>query len=748
MLSSFFRLIWKSLPGYHPICRCVICSSMMRQLIGVFLLTALVTLAQDTRYPPDGSQIPGPGRTATPDWVKELSEWQIASSGEHAAWLHDLKQWRHERLIRMGYDDSEYRRPELQWAQRNFIQPQMMAEERYFYDPVAGKYTVDRYLDDLDKRYGGIDSVLIWPVYPNIGIDNRNEWDLARDMPGGVAALHAMVEDFHRRGVRVFFPSMPWDTGTRRIDVPYWTETARLMAEIGADGVNGDTFDGLPRAYRTASDATGHPVILEPEGSPRADEQLMWNNQSWGYWKFPFEPMVSKLKWLEPRHMINVCDRWARDKTDNLQAAFFNGVGYESWENVWGIWNQITPRDAEALRRVAYVERHFADLLVSPDWEPYTPTLQYGVYASRFPGEGRSLWTVVNRNEYGVYGDQMQVAHQEGTRYYDVWNGTELKPRIAGGGAVLRFAIEPNGFGAVLAVPQGGASPDLDATLAQMRQWARVPLASLSHEWKFLPQHMVDIAPTRPAASAPAGMVRVPAGEFDFQVTGIEIEGDNWIGLDVQYPWEDAARRGHHHLLTMKSFYMDRYPVTNAEFKKFLNATNYHPRDDHNFLRDWRNGAYPEGWANKPVTWVSLEDARAYAAWAGKRLPHEWEWQYAAQGTDGRLYPWGNAWDAKAAATRYQGHDLPGPADVDAHPAGASPFGLMDMTGNIWQWTDEYQDEHTRAAIVRGGSYYQPQGSMWYFPQAYKLNEHGKYLLMAPAKDRAGTLGFRCVVDE
>ena len=137
------------------------------------------------------------------------------------------------------------------------------------------------------------------------------------------------------------------------------------MAEIGADGVNGDTFDGIPRAYRTASDQTGHPVVLEPEGSPRADEMLMWNNQSWGYWKYPFAPLVSKLKWLEPRHMINVCDRWARDKTDNLQAAFFNGVGYESWENIWGIWNQITPRDAEALRRVANIERQFADLLVS-----------------------------------------------------------------------------------------------------------------------------------------------------------------------------------------------------------------------------------------------------------------------------------------------------------------------------------------------------------------------------------------------
>ena len=87
------------------------------------------------------------------------------------------------------------------------------------------------------------------------------------------------------------------------------------------------------------------------------------------------------------------------------------------------------------------------------------------------------------------------------------------------------------------------------------------------------------------------------------------------------------------------------------------------------------------------------------------------------------------------------------PSDVAAHPKGASPFGVEDLVGNVWQWTDEYLDDHTRAGILRGGSHYQPQGSHWYFPQAYKLNEHGKYLLMAPAKDRSGAVGFRCVVD-
>jgi formylglycine-generating enzyme required for sulfatase activity len=88
-----------------------------------------------------------------------------------------------------------------------------------------------------------------------------------------------------------------------------------------------------------------------------------------------------------------------------------------------------------------------------------------------------------------------------------------------------------------------------------------------------------------------------------------------------------------------------------------------------------------------------------------------------------------------------------GPDAVDAHPQGASPFGVTDLVGNVWQWTDEFFDDHTRAVIVRGGEYYEPRGSIWYFPQARKLSEHGKLLLTAPSLDRSGGIGFRCVQD-
>ena len=723
---------------------------MTASSVSVFLLfiTGLIEIqllpAQDSHYRPDRQQIPGPG------CLTMKGAWEGGSKActaeDHASWLADIQHWRGERRIRIGYDGARYEVPALKWTQSSFFQPQMMVEDRYFYDPVAGKYTVDKYLDDLEKRYGGIDAVLIWPTYPNMGVDDRNEHDLIRSMPGGVAGVKQMIADFHHRGVRVLFPMMMWDQGTRDPGLSWPDAIANLMAEIGADGINGDTQDGVPLAFSLAADKTGHPLAFEPEGGP-ADEALAWNVMTWGQYQFPFAPLVDKYKWLETRHMVNISDRWNRDKTNDLQFAFFNGVGWESWENIWGIWNGITPRDGEATRRVAAIERGIAPFLISKDWEPMAPMIRYGVYASRWPMGEQEVWTIVNRNEYDVEGNQMEVPTKEGVHYFDLYHGVELKPQtMPGGKAVLSFSIEEKGYGAILATKTAPAQ-NVQALMSKMKEMTAKPLAAYSHEWKLVPQQIVPIQPTRAATGAPEGMVKIPQGDFLFKVAGIEIEGFDDIGVDVQYPWEDSPRRFHEHPMQVKSFYIDKYPVTNAQFKKFLDASHYHPKDDLNFLRDWKNGNYPQGSENKPVIWVSQEDARAYASWAGKRLPHEWEWQYAAQGVDGRLYPWGNEWDDSAVPVPDKSRTMRGPDAVDAHPKGASPFGVMDMVGNVWQWTEEFTDEHTRGGILRGGSYYQPQGSIWYFPQAYKLGEHGKLLLTSPSMDRSGGVGFRCVVD-
>jgi iron(II)-dependent oxidoreductase len=719
-------------------------------LLGLFVLSGSSPATAQVaafRLPSEQVMINGPECLTYPSLA---FRWTECDEAGHRSWLTQIRAWRTERRVRIGLDVSRYYDPRLKWAQSAFIQPQVMVEDRYLYDPETGRYTVDRFLNDLKKRYGGVDAVLIWPTYPNIGVDNRNQIDMIASMPGGIAGVKGMVADFHRNSVRVLFPFMLWDHGTRDPGALWPQALTQLMADIGADGMNGDTQDGVPLTFSTAAEQIGHPLAFQPE-LPFADEALSWNVMSWGQYAFEqhafdVAPRIDRYRWLEPRHMVNISDRWARSKADDLQYAFFNGEGWESWENIWGIWNGITPRDGEATRRVATIERGVASYLTSEGWEPFYPTERISVFASRWPKDGQTVWTLVNRNEFDVDGDQMTVAAEPGLRWFDLYHGRELTPAVKDGKSVLSFPIEGKGYGAVLAV-RGEPDAAMRTLMTTMKAMTAEPLAKFDDRWKPLPQSMKPVAASKAYALAPEGMVEIPAGQFLFKVGGTEIEGFDHAGVDVQYPWEVAATRFHQRRMDIKRFFIDRTPVTNRQFKAFLGSTRYHPRDDASFLKDWVNGAYPDGSADRPVTWVSIEDARAYAAWAGKRLPNEWEWQYAAQGADGRRYPWGNAWRADAVPEPDKGRELTPPAPVGAHSQGASPFGVLDLVGSVWQWTNEFQDEHTRAAILRGGSSYQPQDAWWYFPQAYRNDQHSKLLLMSPGRDRSGMIGFRCAAD-
>lgn len=200
------------------------------------------------------------------------------------------------------------------------------------------------------------------------------------------------------------------------------------------------------------------------------------------------------------------------------------------------------------------------------------------------------------------------------------------------------------------------------------------------------------------------------------------------MGSDNADTYETPA-----HEVTVAPFFMDRTEVSNEQYAAFLKTTN-HPAPP-----DWKGGQYPSDAGQMPVVNVSWQDANDYAAWAGKRLPTEAEWEFAARTTDGRRYPWGSNWDAAKANTSEA--NVNRPVEVNNYADAVNPFGLLNVAGNVWEWTasevKSYKDASISLApgkVIRGGAFYAP-----------KERATTTYRGFAPPDKQAVGIGFRCV---
>ena len=227
--------------------------------------------------------------------------------------------------------------------------------------------------------------------------------------------------------------------------------------------------------------------------------------------------------------------------------------------------------------------------------------------------------------------------------------------------------------------------------------------------------------------TAPDGMILVPAGPFVRGSDEFDIEGPR---IHVSLP----------------AFWIDRYPVTSEAYLAFVRATGHPPPPD------WPDGTPRAGTHDHPVERVSWLDARAFAAWAGKRLPTEAEWEKAARGTDGRRWPWGDAFDEARCIVWDHAMVLDVTTmPVTTHPAGASPYGVEQMAGNVEEWVeDEFlpYEGSTHVSPAAAGGLRVVRGGSWFYTQ-----EHARcaYRRGLPPEftgwTQAGGPGFRCARD-
>lgn len=266
------------------------------------------------------------------------------------------------------------------------------------------------------------------------------------------------------------------------------------------------------------------------------------------------------------------------------------------------------------------------------------------------------------------------------------------------------------------------------------------------------PRPGAEATSTPPAATpnAPdhAEVVSIPAGAFQM---GCDSANPGEAGCTV-YDWQ--AREQPLHSVNLDAYYIDRYEVTNARYQACVAAGGCTPPAR---VDSWTRTDYYDNpaFAAYPVIYVTWQQASTFCAWEGKRLPTEAEWEKAARGADDtRKYPWGNAEPTCAIANFYDHTTATGcTGDTDrvgARPNGASPYGVMDMAGNVWEWVNDRYAEGYYTVAPPGnpqgpasGASHLLRGGAWDF-QDFLLRTAFRYGSIA-ASYSAGNAGFRCV---
>ena len=695
-------------------------------------------------------------------------------------WLYDLEK----------FDNQLYERSDLQWIREDYLAVLQFAWDRDLYSGELNSYVPFReFLHRYDHLHGGYDIYAIWQGWPRLGLDQRNQWDLFRDLPGGMDSLRTLSQYCRDHQSAFFISYNPWDESTRQLD--HMEAITGLIKETGADGMVLDTRGSSSSALQEAADKAKPGVVMYSEGMavPRDMPGIISGRV---HNAIEMSPPLNLNRLIKPEFQVfRVLDLRDGRIHREMAVSLFNGHGVElnlfSPAHPW--WLEEGYR---FMGRCLMILRQNREVFHNPDWIPLVESSD-SIWVNQWQDGDKILYTILSMKPEGSSGTILPAPDKD-LHWVSLWDHTELPSLETPEGPAVKYGIDPfrreysgtrregsvqviAGFPSLLSWHTDADSLILGALSGERilvwkgdpsysnkgreeymldgKDEISIPLSAWMHqpEGKIVVQLMegdqllderiiltsmatpvrIRKTPQTPVhKSCPEGMVEVQGAPYNFY------RGNPADFIPYPYNFDTLE-------IVMEDFCMDRYPVTNKEFEAFLLATDYLPADTGNFLKHWKGRSCPDSIAGHPVVWISLEDARAYAGWMGKRLPTEAEWQYAAQGGDGRRWPWGMEFDS-TRCNNASGQTTP----VDAFPEGKSPFGVEDMTGNIWQMCDdEYSNGTFIFSMIRGGSFYRPTSSWWYIQGGPQSNERTQMLLKTgPGFDRSATVGFRCVCDK
>jgi formylglycine-generating enzyme required for sulfatase activity len=704
-----------------------------------------------------------------------------------------------------NFDNTLFERKDLQWIRNTYVMHLMQAWDQKLYDANTNSYQLKKFIERGKQLYGGDDVIGIWPTWPSLGLDQRNQFDLFRDLPGGLSAIKKLADDSRALGTKFFICYNPWDESTR--SEGHLAGLSELIKETSADGVVLDTRGASSKELQEAADKVRKGVVMYSEGMaiPKDMPSIVSGRVHNALY---YVPMMNLNKFIKPEFAIyRVAELYKEPIQREFATSFFNGYGTEL-----NIFAPGMPDWADEqykyLGRTSRILRENTINFTEGKLTPLVETEHDSIWVNKWETNNKTIYTIYSIKPEGFEGLLFKVTPKKGFHFVDLWQHKNLEPVIKGNEFMIEAStnsfhkkyLGTNNEGEVDCIAQ--LPKIIEATLdgdslhftantgTEIRLWRGVPTYEKAPikfkigehhislyktlgqaEGKFilqafengilLDQYVLYVTPGKarristnekksPKSNDTKGMKIIPAGSFTFK----ESHGDEFIS----YPMQDVGKS-----FNMQSFLMDEFPVTNKDYYQFMISSHYKPTDTVNFLKHWENGKPTKTIENKPVVYISYEDARAYASWAGKRLPTEIEWQYAAQTS--KLNEW--PWDQKIPVIRRKenvnetltvvhiegidsSHCNLGNGildDIGKYPKGVNPNGLKDLVGSVWQLTnDEYINGSYRYVIMKGGSYFKPSGSWWYVQSGPRELHYRQYLLrVSQGFERNATVGFRCV---
>lgn len=702
------------------------------------------------------------------------------------------------------FDNIMFERKDLQWIQHAYVMHLMQAWDHKVYNAETKKYQLISFIEKGKKLYGGDDVIGIWPTWPSLGLDQRNQFDLFRDLPGGLPALKNLGNEMRKQHAKFFLCYNPWDESTR--GEGHLSGLTNLISATNADGVVLDTRGASSKELQEAADKAREGVVMYSEGMaiPKDMPTIVSGRVHNALY---YVPMLNLNKFIKTDFAIfRVAELYKEKIQREFATSFFNGYGTELNIFAPGMPDWVE-QQYQYLGKTSRILRENSLNFTHGEYTPLLPTITDNIWVNQWKRENKNIYTIYSLIPQGFKNFLFDVQEKQGYHFVDLWHHTLLSTTQRNGKhlievetasfdqqylgtnnegevdciaqlpSIIRANIENDSLFIQLSKPQlvkvWAGNPSYEKTpqifnnisnhLSLFKLFGKfegkIVIQTFERD-ELTDEYILQITPGIPRRishiesiikkSDNNGMKWIPPGTFTFKQT----HGDAFI----PYPEEEEGR-----MYQMNGFYMDEFPVTNKQFYAFMKATQYHPTDTINFLKHWNGTAPSISLMNKPVVFVSIEDAKAYARWAGKRLPTEIEWQYAAQTASMQEWPW----EQKITVARktepitetltvvnIEGIDSTmcnlgnGKLDdVGSYPKGKNSYGLQDLVGSVWQLTnDEYINGSYRYIILKGGSYFKPSGSWWYVQGGPReLHYRQQLLRVSQGFERNATVGFRCM---